>query len=99
VGRNFKKADRVLRGYGFVTGSVKQCVMVRSRFSDKLLYTLDIVLLKGNVNTQNNSRSANNPRQMHMVPLHDTKAGVWCAVSATSMIGSVFLSRTLNESF
>jgi len=36
-------------------------------------------------------RSAHNAVVMHNVPLHDIHVGVWCAVSATRIIGPIYL--------
>jgi len=39
------------------------------------------------VNYRNNRHwSAQNPTLIHDVPLHDMKVGVWCAMSATTMV-------------
>jgi hypothetical protein len=40
--------------------------------------------------------SAENPHNLHQVPLHDQKIGVWCAVSASRIIGPTFFDTTVN---
>jgi hypothetical protein len=66
---------------------------------DFVFYTDETWLhLSGYVNGQNNRyRSAENPHSIHEVPLHDVKIGVWCAISAHRIIGSVFCQYTINS--
>jgi hypothetical protein len=53
--------------------------------------------LSGHVNSQNTRYwSAENPHNLHQVPLHDQKIGVWCAVSASRIIGLIFFDTTVN---
>jgi hypothetical protein len=50
-----------------------------------------------NLNSQNNWYwGAENPRCIHKLPLHDEKIGVWCAISASRIIGHIFYNDTLN---
>lgn len=54
--------------------------------------------LNGYVNTQNNRYwSSTNPHQFREVPLHDVKVGVWCAISASRVIGPIFFEDTINS--
>ena len=54
--------------------------------------------LGGLVNSQNNRYwSAENPMLIQEVPLHGVQVGVWCAMSATRIIGPIFFSETLNS--
>jgi len=54
--------------------------------------------LSGYVNSQNNRYwAAENPHQLHEVPLHDQKVGVWCAISRTRLIGPIFFNNTVNS--
>jgi hypothetical protein len=49
------------------------------------------------MNTQNNRYwSSQNPHLTHEVLLHPVKVGVWCAVSAGRIVGSVFFNETIN---
>jgi predicted transcriptional regulator len=53
--------------------------------------------LSGHVNSQDTRYwSAENPHNLHQVPLHDQKIGVWCAVSASRIIGPIFFDTTVN---
>jgi hypothetical protein len=53
--------------------------------------------LPGYVITQNNHYwSSQNPHLTHEVPLHPVKVGVWCAVSARRVLGSLFCNETVN---
>jgi hypothetical protein len=53
--------------------------------------------LSGHVNSQNTRYwSAENPHKLHQVPLHNQKIGVWCAVSASRIIGPIFFDTTVN---
>jgi hypothetical protein len=53
--------------------------------------------LSGYVNARN-TRIWNDkyPHSVHQIPLHDTKIGVWCAVSARQIIGPIFYHETVN---
>jgi hypothetical protein len=43
------------------------------------------------INAQNNRYwSSINPRQTFEVPLHDQKIGVWCAITASRIVGPIF---------
>ena len=54
--------------------------------------------LTGYINSQNNRYwSTDNPHQLHEVPLHDQKVGVWCAISRTRLIGPIFFDDTVNS--
>jgi hypothetical protein len=45
----------------------------------------------GYVNLQNNRYwPTNEPNIIHEVPLHDSKTGVWCAISRRGIIGPIF---------
>jgi hypothetical protein len=47
--------------------------------------------LQGYINMQNNRYwSSQNPHVIHEILLHLVKFGVWCAVSARRIVGSVF---------
>jgi hypothetical protein len=47
--------------------------------------------LSGYINAQNNRYwSSINPRQVFEVPLHDQKIGVWCAITASRIVGPIF---------
>ena len=53
--------------------------------------------LSGYVNSQNNRFwSLENPHNIHEVPLHDVKIGVWCAISGRRIIGPIFYDGTIN---
>jgi hypothetical protein len=53
--------------------------------------------LSGHVNSQNTRYwSAENPHNLHQVPLRDQKVGVWFAVSASRIIGPIFFDTTVN---
>jgi len=54
--------------------------------------------LSGYINSQNNRYwSTDNPHQVHEIPLHDQKIGVWCAISRTKIIGPIFFQDTVNS--
>jgi hypothetical protein len=49
------------------------------------------------VNSQNNQYwSAENPRLIHVLPLHYEKIGVWCVINAHRMIRPIFYDNTVN---
>jgi hypothetical protein len=49
------------------------------------------------VNSQNNRYwSAENPRLIHELPLHDERIGAWCAISACRIIGPIFYDSAVN---
>jgi hypothetical protein len=49
------------------------------------------------VNSQNNQHwSAESPRFIHELPLHDEAIGVWCAISAHRIIGPIFYDDAVN---
>jgi hypothetical protein len=50
--------------------------------------------LQGYINTQNNRYWS--PQSGLEIPLHPVKVGVWCAVSARRIVGSVFFNETIN---
>lgn len=53
--------------------------------------------LSGYVNTQNSRYwAAVNPHVIHETPLYDEKVGVWCAVSASRIVGPIFFDTTVN---
>jgi hypothetical protein len=61
-------------------------------FSDEALFHL-----QGYINTQNNRYwSSQNPHLTPKVLLHPVKLGVWCAVSATRIVGPMFFNETVN---
>jgi hypothetical protein len=41
-------------------------------------------------------QSADNPRLIYEMPLHDITAGVWCTVNTTDMPGTILSSDTIN---
>lgn len=48
--------------------------------------------MNGHGTTQNNRRcSTEDPHFLHEIPLHSVTVGVWCALSAKRVTGSVFL--------
>jgi hypothetical protein len=52
--------------------------------------------LSGYINAQNIRYWSNiNPRQTFEVPLHDQKIGVWCAITASRIVGPIFLKTLL----
>jgi hypothetical protein len=54
--------------------------------------------VSGNVNAQNNRIwDTENPHVLHQRLLHDTKVGVWCALSARRVIGPIFFGDTVNS--
>jgi hypothetical protein len=61
---------------------------------DPLLYFMSgeaWFYLSGHVNSQNTRYwSVDYPNTIHLQPLHDQKIGVWCAVSATWIVGPIF---------
>jgi hypothetical protein len=53
--------------------------------------------LNGRVNMHNNHyRSSENLRVLHEAPFHDSKVGVWCAISVRRTIGRILVD-TLNS--
>jgi hypothetical protein len=53
--------------------------------------------IHGEVNSQNNRYwSAENPRFIHELPLHDERIGVWCAINAHKIIGPIFYDDTVH---
>jgi hypothetical protein len=49
------------------------------------------------VNSQNNRYwSAENPKFIRELPLHDKRIGVWCVISASRIIGPIFYDDTVN---
>jgi hypothetical protein len=47
--------------------------------------------LSGYINAQNNGYwSSIKPKQTFEVPLHDQKIGVWCAITASRIVGPIF---------
>jgi hypothetical protein len=49
------------------------------------------------VNSQNNRYwSAENPRLIHELPLHDEGIGVWCVISAHRITKPIFYNNTVN---
>lgn len=53
--------------------------------------------LSGYINTQNSRYwAAENPNIIHEAPLHPEKVGVWCAVSATRIVGPIFYDTKVN---
>lgn len=62
-------------------------------FTDEAWFTL-----RGRVNSQNNRYwSQENPHDFHELPLHDSKIGVWCAVSENRILGPIFYEETINS--
>lgn len=56
-----------------------------------------MVYLKGHVNNNSNMAwSADNPSLIHAVFLHHNQVGLWCALSAARIIGTLFFSGTIN---
>jgi hypothetical protein len=54
--------------------------------------------LSGYIYAQSNRYlSSINPRQMLEVPLHDQKIGVWCAITASRIVGPIFFENTINS--
>jgi hypothetical protein len=54
--------------------------------------------LSGYVSAQNNRYwSSINPRQVFEVPFHDQKIGVWCAITASRIVGCIFFENTTNS--
>jgi hypothetical protein len=54
--------------------------------------------LSGYISTQNRYLSSINLRQTSEVPIHDWRNGVWCAVTATRIVGPMFLFKHLFNS-
>jgi hypothetical protein len=55
--------------------------------------------LSGYINAQSNKYwSSINPKQTFEVPLHDQKIGVWCAITASQIVGPIFLKTLLIQS-
>jgi hypothetical protein len=53
--------------------------------------------LRAEVNSQNNWYwRAENPRFIHELPLPDEEIGVWCAINACRIIGTIFYNDTVN---
>ncbi|PSN50339.1 hypothetical protein C0J52_07600 [Blattella germanica] len=53
--------------------------------------------LNGAVNSQNTRIWASeNPHNIHEIPLHDVKIGVWCASSQCHIIGPIFVETTVD---
>jgi len=53
--------------------------------------------LSGYVNSQNTCTWATeHPHEIHEVPLHSEKTGVWCAISRRRIIGPILFHETLN---
>jgi hypothetical protein len=82
----------------FVTGFCRQYMTVfltqNSFFTDEAWFHLS-----GYINAQNNRYwSSINPRQTFEVPLHDQKIGVWCAITASRIVGPVFFKALLIQS-
>jgi hypothetical protein len=67
---------------------------------DQMLYFLSdkaLFHLSGHVKSQNiRYWSAENPHNLHQVPLHDHKIGFWSAVSASRIIGPIYFDTTVN---
>ncbi|PSN33354.1 hypothetical protein C0J52_27713 [Blattella germanica] len=58
-------------------------------FSDEAWFTLN-----GRVNSQNNRYWGQEiPHEFHEIPLHDEIIEVWCAVSASRIIGQMFFEE------
>jgi hypothetical protein len=75
--------------------AVHDCVL-----DPKLTFFIDDALfhLSGYINAQNNGYwSSINPRQMFEVPLHDQKIGVWCAITASRIVGPIFFENAINS--
>lgn len=54
--------------------------------------------LNGHINTRNSRHwSADIPRLIHKVPVHDLKFGVWCITSMTKIIRPISLLDTINS--
>jgi hypothetical protein len=52
----------------------------------------------GYINAQNNRYwSSINPKQTFEVPLHDQKIGVWCAITASRIVGPIYFDNTINS--
>jgi hypothetical protein len=52
--------------------------------------------LRGYISAQNNRYWCSiNPKQTFEVPLHDQKIGVWCAITASRIVGPIFFFKTL----
>jgi hypothetical protein len=69
-------------------------------FDPKLKFYFDEVwyTLSGYINNQNNRYwSRENPHDVHEVPLHDLKVGVWCAISAWRAIQPMSFHKTINS--
>ena len=56
--------------------------------------------LSGYVKSQNTHLWATeHPHEIHEVPLHLEKTGVWCAISRRHIIGPIFFHETLNTAY
>jgi len=56
--------------------------------------------LSGYVNSLNTHKWATeHHHEIHEVPLHSEKTGVWCAISRRHIIGPIFFHETLNTAF
>jgi hypothetical protein len=87
-----------LQGHVFVIGSVKQCVVVKIIHSNFFVTGKAYFYLNDHINTQNSRYcSADSPRLIHKVLLHDVNFGVWCVVSATTVIRPNFFPDTINS--
>jgi hypothetical protein len=54
--------------------------------------------LNGYINAQNKRYwSSINPKQTFDVPLHDQKICVWCAITASRIVGPIFFENTINS--
>jgi hypothetical protein len=70
----------------------EKLIHIKWFFSDKAWFSL-----RGEVNSQNNRYwSAENPRFIYELPLHDERNGVWCAKSARRITGPIFYNDTVN---
>lgn len=69
-----------------VANNDEQCL-----FSDEAWFTLNRF-----INSQNNHMwSTKNPDATIEAPLHPQKVGVWCALSASKIIGLIFFNNTI----
>jgi hypothetical protein len=86
------------KGFGFLNWMLKY---VRNRLVDRqLLFITDEAYsrLSGYVSSQKTRIwSDENPYAVQQIPLHSIKTPVWCAVSATRIIGPVFYHETMNS--
>jgi hypothetical protein len=64
-----------------------------AHFTDEAWFSFN-----GQTNIQNNrSWLADNYKLIHQMPLCDTKIGIWCAINATTIIGTNFFSGTFKS--